>query len=164
MQLYHSGDKDGAIAALTAGLRFSHDVGNGGSFFATLAAKELLVTHLIAVSDGARMGQLSASQKSQLRTAVMALGDGLDWSSAAKRDLAALGSTYPNNSQASAAVTQIASSYAAFLKDPSKLPGLMDAINHAPPEVAQLIPNPKRVQEQERELTEKLQQARELLQ
>lgn len=164
MQLYHSGDKDGAIAALAAGLRFSRDVANGGSFFATLVAKELLVTHLIAVSDGARMGQLSASQKSQLRTAVIALGDGLDWQSAAKRDLAALGSTFPNNSQASAAVTQIASSYAAFLSDPSKQPGLMDAINHAPPEVAQLIPNPKRVQEQEQDLAEKLQQARALLQ
>ena len=31
MQLYHSGDPDGTIGALAAGLRFSHDVADGGS-------------------------------------------------------------------------------------------------------------------------------------
>jgi hypothetical protein len=40
----------------------------------------------------------------------------------------------------------------------------MDAINHAPPELASLIPNPKRVEEQKQELSEKLQQTRTLLQ
>jgi hypothetical protein len=51
MHLYHSGNKDGAIGALAAGLRFSHDLANGGSLFATLAAKDLLVTHLTAAGD-----------------------------------------------------------------------------------------------------------------
>jgi hypothetical protein len=32
--LLKTGDKDGAVRALAAGLRFSHDVGNGGSLFA----------------------------------------------------------------------------------------------------------------------------------
>jgi len=164
MNLYHSGDKDGAIDALAAGVRFSHDVGNGGSFFATLVAKELLVTHLMAVSDGMRMGQLSASQKARLQSAVASLGDGLDWGEAAKRDLAALGSNYSKDPQASAAVGQIASSYAVFLNDESKLPALTDAINHAPADIARLIPNPTRVLEQKQELTKRLQEARALLQ
>jgi hypothetical protein len=40
----------------------------------------------------------------------------------------------------------------------------MDAINHAPPELAQLIPSPKRVEEQKQELSDKIQQTRMLLQ
>jgi len=161
MRLYHSGNRDGAINALAAGLRFSHDVANGGSLFATLVAKDLLVTHLMAVNAAIRMGQLSAAQRARLHEGVAALGEGLDWPAAAKRDVEALGSQYPGDS---AALTRIGSSYAAFLKDESNLPGLMDAINHAPAEVAQLIPNPKRVGEQKQELSEKLQQTRALMQ
>lgn len=37
--LFIGGDKDGGVRALAAGLRFSHDVANGGSLFATLIAK-----------------------------------------------------------------------------------------------------------------------------
>jgi hypothetical protein len=118
MTLYHSGDKDGAIRALSAGLRFSHDVGNGGSLFATLVAKDLLVTHLMVVSDALRMGQLSAPQRSQLQNAIAALGNGLDWPTAAKRDLDALSAHYADNSRASAALSSIVSSYSAFLKRP----------------------------------------------
>jgi len=164
IHLYHSGDKDGAIRTLAAGLRFSHDVANGGSLFATLVAKELLVTHLMAAGDAVRMGQLSASQRSQLHNAVAALGDGPDWPSAAKRDLEALGSHNPGDAHSSEALSRIESSYSAFLKNNSNLPSLMDAINQAPPELARLIPNPKRVAEQKQELTEKLQQTRMLLQ
>jgi hypothetical protein len=40
--LLKTGKKDEAVRALAAGLRFSHDVGNGGSLFATLIAKDLL--------------------------------------------------------------------------------------------------------------------------
>jgi hypothetical protein len=164
MHLYRSGNKDAAIAALAAGLRFSQDLANGGSLFATLAAKDLLVTHLTAVSDALRMGQLSTAQRSRLQNAVTALGNGLDWPAAAKKDLEALGSHYPGDSRVSVTLSSIVSSYTAFLKDESNLPRLMDAINHAPPELAQLIPNPKRVQEQKQELSEKLQQTRILLQ
>jgi hypothetical protein len=164
MHLYHSGNRDGAIGALAAGLRFSHDVANGGSLFPTLVAKDLLVIHLMAVSDALRMGQLSTAQRSRLQNAVAALGDGLKWPDAAKRDLEALRTHYSGEPRDSAALSRIASSYAAFLKNESNLATLMDAINHAPPELAPLIPNPKRVEEQKQELSEKLQQTRTLLQ
>lgn len=164
MNLYHSGDKDGAVHALAAGLRFSHDVANGGSLFATLVAKDLLVTHLIATMDGLRMGQLSASQRSELQNAVAALGDGLDWSSAAKRDVEALRAHYAAEPRASAALDRIVGSYSAYLKDPSKLSMLTQAINSAPAELASLIPNPQRVLEQKQDLSDKLAQARGLLQ
>ena len=164
MILYHSGDKDGAVHALAAGLRFSHDVANGGSLFATLVAKDLLVTHLSATIDGLRMGQLSAAQRSELQNAIAALSDGLDWPSAAKRDLEALRAHYAAEPTTSAALDRIAGSYSAFLQDPTKLPVLTDAISNAPQELANLIPNPKRVLEQKQELADKLSQARALLQ
>jgi hypothetical protein len=162
IQQYHSGNKDGAVRALAAGLRFAHDIGNGGSLFATLIAKDLLVTHLIAAGDGLRMGQLSASQQSQLQNAVAALGDGLDWSGAARRDLEALRTHYAKDAQAAAALNRIVSSYSAFLSDQTKLPILTEAINSAPQELASVIPNPKRVLEQKQELTDRLQQTRGL--
>jgi len=162
MRLYHSGDRDGAIGALAAGLRFSHDLANGGSLFATLAAKDLLVTHLTAAGDAVHMGQLSAAQRSRLQKAVLALGDGLDWPAAAKRDLAALAERYSGDSRASLALSRVVSSYTAFLKGESDLPSVMDAINHAPPELAQSIPSPKRVEEQKQELSDKIQQTRML--
>lgn len=164
MSLYHSGNKDGAVRSLAAGLRFSHDVANGGSLFATLVAKDLLVTHLIATTDGLRMGQLSAAQRSELQNAIAALGDGLDWSSAAKRDLEALRTHYAADPTTSAALDRIVGSYSAFLKDQSKLPMLTDAISSAQPELANLIPNPTRVLEQKQDLADKLSQARALLQ
>lgn len=164
MNLYHSGDKDGAIRALMAGLRFSHDVANGGSLFATLVAKDLLVTHLTAAGDAARMGQLSAAERSQLQNAVAALGDGLDWPSAARRDMEALRAHYAAEPRTSEALGRIASSYSAFLKDQSKLPMVTEAISSAPPELASLIPNPKRVVEQKQDLADRLSQTRALLQ
>ena len=164
MNLYHSGDKDGAVRALAAGLRFSHDVANGGSLFATLVAKDLLVTHLVATVDGLRMGQLSSAQRSELQNAVAALGGGLDWSSAAKRDLEALRTHYAADPTTSAALDRIVGSYSAFLQDQSKLPMLTEAISSAPSEMARLIPNPKRVAEQKQDLADKLSQARALLQ
>jgi hypothetical protein len=164
MNLYHSGDKDGAIRALAAGLKFSHDVANGGSLFATLVAKDLLVTHLTATSDALRMGQLSAPQRSQLQNAVAALGDGLDWPSAARRDIEALRAHYATEPRAAAALGRIASSYTAFLKDQSKLTALTEAISSAPQEFGSLIPNPKRVAEQKQDLADRLLQTRALLQ
>lgn len=164
MHLFHGGNKDGAISTLAAGLRFSHDVANGGSLFAALVAKDLLSTHLMAVSAALRMGQLSGPERARLQNAVASLGNGLDWSEAAKKDLEALGAHYPGNSRISASVKHIASSYTAFLNGESNLPSLMDAINHAPSELASLLPNPKRVEEQKQELSDKLQQTRMLLQ
>src|SRR5580658_3130348 len=65
--LLKTGNKSSAVRALAAGLRFSHDVGNGGSLFATLVAKDLLTSHLRAVSGALRLEQLSASQRLQLQ-------------------------------------------------------------------------------------------------
>lgn len=163
MQRYHSGDKDGAVRTLAAGLRFARDVSKGGSLFATLVAKDLLAAHLMAVNAGLRMGQLSASQQSTLQNAVLALGDGVDWSAAARRDLEPLRAHYAKDQQSATALNRIIAAYSAFLNDPSKLPTLTEAINNAPRELASVIPNPKRVLEQKQDLADKLQQTRGLL-
>jgi hypothetical protein len=162
--LLKKGDRDGAVRALAAGLRFSHDVGNGGSFFATLIAKVLLTSHLRAVAGALHLEQLSAGQRSQLQTAVARVGEGLDWPTAAKRDLEALRGDYAGNSRASAALTRIISSYVAALNDESKLPALDQAAQAAPQELARLIPNAKRILEQKQDLNNTLLQTRALLQ
>ncbi|HVO80911.1 MAG TPA: hypothetical protein VMT28_09275 [Terriglobales bacterium] len=162
--LLKTGNKDGAVRALAAGLRFSHDVGNGGSLFATLIAKDLLTGHLRAVAGALRLEQLSAGQRSQLQTAVARVGEGLDWPMAAKRDLEALRGDYAGNSQTSAALTRIISSYVAALNDESKLPALDQAVQGAPQELANVIPNAKRVLEQKQDLNNTLLQTRALLQ
>jgi len=161
MHLYHSGNRDEAINAIAAGLRFSQDVAKGGSLFPTLVAKDLLVSHLTEAGDALRMGQLSAAQRSRLQNAIRAV-EGLDWPAAAKRDLEALEPRYSGDPRASALLSRIISSYAAFLKDESNLPSLTNAINQAPPDLQALIPNPKRVEEQKQELIDRLQQTRAL--
>jgi hypothetical protein len=162
--LLKTGNKDGAVRALAAGLRFSHDVGNGGSLFATLIAKDLLTSHLRAVSGALRLEQLSASQRLQLQTAVARVGEGLDWPMAAKRDLEALRGDYAGNPQTSAALTRIISSYVAALNDESKLSALDQAVQGAPQELANVIPNAKRVMEQKQDLNNTLLQTRAVLQ
>ena len=162
--LLKTGDKDGAVRVLAAGLRFSHDVGNGGSLFATLIAKDLLVNHLRAVTGAIHLEQLSASQRSQLQTAVARVGEGLDWPMAAKLDLEALRGDYAGNSQTSAALTRIISSYVTALNDESKLPALDHAVQDAPHELANVIPNAKRVLEQKQDLNNTLKQTRAQLQ
>lgn len=159
-----AGDKDGAVNAIAAGLRFSQDVANGGSLFATLAAKSLLITHLRAIAFALHTEQLSAVQRSVLQKAVVQLGsDALDWPSAAKRDLESLRGRYSNDPQASAALTRIISSYVAALNDPSKMPATKEVIGGAPQSLADLIPNPQRVLEEKQNLSNQLLQTRELL-
>jgi len=162
--LLKTGNKDGAVRALAAGLRFSHDVGNGGSLFATLIAKDLLVNHLRAVAGMLHLEQLSVPQRSRLQAAVAQLGEGLDWPNAAKRDLEALRGDYAANSQASAALTRIIASYVSALKDESKLSVLNQAVGSAPQELASVIPNAKRVLEEKQDLNSTLLQTRSLLQ
>jgi hypothetical protein len=162
--LLKTGNKDGAVRALVAGLRFSHDVGNGGSLFATLIAKDLLTSHLRAVAGALRLEQLSTSQRSQLQAAVARVGEGLDWPMAAQRDLEALRGDYAGNSQTSAVLTRIISSYVAALNDESKLPALDQAVQGAPQELANVIPNAKRVLEQKQDLNNTLLQTRGVLQ
>ena len=162
--LLKTGNKDGAVRALAAGLRFSHDVGNGGSLFATLIAKDLLTSHLRAVADALRLEQLSVNQRSQLQMAVARVGEGVDWPTAAKRDLEALRGDYAGNAQTSGALTRIISSYVAALNDESKLAALNQALEGAPQELANVIPNAKRVLEQKQDLNNTLLQTRALLQ
>ncbi len=168
--LFIAGNKDGGVRTLAAGLKFSHEVGNGGSLFATLVAKDLLVNHLRAVANAVHLeadplrGPLSAAQRSRLQEAVAQLGEGLDWRSAAMRDLEALRTQYAGDSQASAALTRIISSYTAVLDDQSKLPILDEAIHSAPQQLASVIPNAKRVLKEKQDLNNKLLQTRSLLQ
>jgi hypothetical protein len=168
--LFIAGNKDGGVRTLAAGLKFSHDVGNGGSLFATLIAKDLLVNHLRAAADAVHLeadplrGPLSAAQRSRLQEAVAQLGEGLDWRTAAKLELEGFRGHYAGDSQASAALTRIISSYVAVLDDQSKLPALDEAIRSAPQQFASLIPNARRVLEQEQDLRNRLLQTRSLLQ
>jgi len=162
--LFIAGNKDGGVRTFAAGLRFSHDVGNGGSLFATLIAKDLLVNHLRAVADVLHLEQLSAAQRAQLQEAVRRLGEGLDWRTAAKLDLEGLRSHYAGDAVTSTALTRIISSYVVVLEDQSKLPTLDAAIRSAPQQLANLIPNAKRVLEQKQDLNNRLLQTRSLLQ
>jgi hypothetical protein len=161
--LFVSGDKDGGIHALEAGLRFSDDVANGGSLFATLVAKDLLVSHLRVVADALHLEQISPAQRARLQEAVTRLGEGLDWRTAAKLDLEGLRGRYATDAVASAALTQIIPAYVAVLDDPSKMPLLNGAIRSAPQQLTDLIPNATRVLEQKQELNDKLLQTRSLL-
>lgn len=162
--LLRTESQDEAVQALVAGLRFSQDVGNGGSLFATLIAKTLLVDHLRVMSGTIHVEKLSANQRLKLQEAVERAGQGLDWPMAAKRDLEALRRDYARNPQTSAALTRIISSYVAALNNNSKLPALNQEIERAPRELANLIPNPKQVLEQKQDLDNKLVQTRVLLQ
>jgi hypothetical protein len=162
--LFIGGNKEGGVRALAGGLRFSHDVGNGGSLFATLIAKDLLVNHLRAVADVLRLEQLSAAQRARLQEAVTRLGEGLDWRTATKLDLEGLRSHYARDAVSSTALTRIISSYIAVLDDKSKLATLDEAMHSAPQQLANLIPDVKRVLEQKQDLNNRLLQTRSLLQ
>jgi hypothetical protein len=160
-----AGDKDEAVSALAAGVRFSQDVAKGGSLFAMLAAKNLLVDHVGAVKFLLHAGDLSAAQRLALRKAIARLGpDGLDWQSAAKRDLESLRGRFASDPEASQSLTRIISAYVAAVNDPSKMPALKEAIDTAPQQLAAVIPNPKRVLEEKQDLSAKLLQTRSLLQ
>jgi hypothetical protein len=157
-------DPDSAARTLAAGLRFSHDVANGGTLFATLAAKDLLVTHLRAVQfmlhDADRVP--SAAQMLAVKRVIALLGqDGLDWQAAMKREF-----ELPLNldAQASAALVRIIPVYLTALNDQSALPKLDEMTASAPMPVPGLIPNPKRVFEEKQDLINKLRAARARLQ
>ncbi len=162
--LLKTGNRDAAVDTLAAGLEFSRDVGNGGSLFATLVAKDLLLSHLKAISSAVQSGQVSAAQRSRLRLAIGRLGKGLDWQMAMKRDLESLRSISVRTSQASAALTRIISAYTAAMNDESMLPAVNKAIEASPQDLAHVIPIPDRVLEQKKELNNALQDVRALLQ
>jgi hypothetical protein len=159
------GDKDRAVNAITAGLHFSQDVANGGSLFATVAAKNLLVIHVRAVAFALHVGELPAGQRIVLQRAVAQLRPNvLNWQSATKRDLESLRGRFSRDPEASAALTRIISSYIGALNSPANLPALQEVIAGAPGRVADQIPNPKRVMEEKQDLADKLSQTRAMLQ
>ena len=162
--LFINGNKDGGVNALASGLKFSRDVGNGGSFFATLIAKDLLTKHLHAIADALHLEKLSDAQRARLQQAVVRVDKGLDWASAAHWEMEALKIHFAQNAQASASLPRITSAYVAVLKDSTKLPALDDALATAPQELTRLIPNAKRVLEQEQQLNDTLKQTQALLQ
>ena len=155
-------DSEGAVRTLAAGLRFSHDVARGGTLFAALSAKTLLVAHLRAVQFAVQVDGLSAAQRSMLQKAVAQLGpDGLHWQSAVKQELEIpLGL----DAKASAAMAQIVPIYVSALNNPSILPKLQEMRATGPQPLPDIIPNPRRVIEERQDLIDKLQQTRSKLQ
>jgi hypothetical protein len=155
-------DSDRAVRTLAAGLRFSHDVAKGGTLFAALSAKTLLVAHLRAVQFAVQLNGLSAAQRSMLQKAIAHLGpDGLDWQSAVKQELEIpLGL----DAKASAAMSQIVPIYLGALNNPSILPKLQEMRATGPQPLPDIIPNPRRVIEERQDLIDKLQQTRSKLQ
>jgi hypothetical protein len=161
--LLQNGDKDGALRAIAAGVRFSHDVANGGTLFAAYGAKNLLATHIRAMAFALHLENLSAAQKSELQQALSPFGqDGLDWESAVKREfeipMPGLGA------KASSALGQISTAYQNVVNNPSALSGLQQMIAGAPQQVRDLIPNPQRVLDEKQNLADQLRQMRSLLQ
>ena len=156
-----AGDKDGAVHALSAGLRFSRDVANGGTLFATFVAKHLLADHLRVATHLLHVEGLSPAQRLVLRQAIEQLGpEGLDWRGNVKRELEI---SYGLDSQASAALAHIIPAYVGTLDKPSTLPEVQQMIASTPSSLREVIPNPKKVIEAKQELTEKISQTRSML-
>jgi len=162
LHLLSNGDKDRAASTLAAGVRFSHDVANGGSLFATLVAKSLLIAHFNAMEFGLRMGGISGIERSGLQRAVANLGpDGLDWRRAMQRELGISEQLEP---QAASALARIAPAYTRALGDPATLPDLQRTIANVPPQWANLVPNPVRVLQAKQGLSDKVREMRSRLQ
>jgi hypothetical protein len=162
---------EGAVRAVATGLRFSHDVANGGTVFAAVVAKNLLVEHLRAMVFLLHVAGLSAQQRQSLRKAVAELGpEGLDWRSAVQRELAVLSVPTPRpegvgklDAEASAALDRISSEYVEALNNPSRLPHLKELIASAPKPLADVIPNPTRVVQEKQDLARQIKQVGSLL-
>ncbi len=154
------GDKEGSARTLAAGLYFSRDVANGGTLFATLVAKDLLVSHFRAVEELHHSHGIDSAQEPELQKAIAQLGSSsLDWQGAVNRELDVLSEPKWQDS-----LREIRRDYAAALANPSKLPDLEKNISEAPSDLQKLIANPKRVLEEKRDFSNQLQQVRAALQ
>lgn len=154
LHLLHAGERDAAVNAIATGLHFSHDVANGGTLFATLVADQLISEHLRAATFAVREGKLPGAERSALQSAVARLGsDGLDWRSAIDHEFQVVRMHFPGDAQASAALNRIDEAYVKALRDPAAMAAVDDAIHAAPPAVAQLIPNARRVAEAKQNLS-----------
>lgn len=155
-----AGDKEGTARTLIAGVHFSHDVAAGGSLFATIVAKDLLVNHFKAIEGLLHLQSLSQSQRPELKTAISQLGpSGLDWHMAMKREFEVL-----DRPQWQKPLQSIKRSYMAALDDKSVLPELQAKIAAAPPDLQKIIPNPQRVLDEQQDFNNELQHIRQVLQ
>jgi hypothetical protein len=162
--LQASHDSVGAVTRVVAGLRFSRDVANGGSLFATVVAKDLLAQHLRMVRT-LTAASLSESQKNNLKRAVVALGvDGVDWQSATRKEMEVLQEHFANDATASPALARIRSSYIAAVNEHEKLPALQQGLANAPHQLSEALPHPDRVVREQEDLREKIRETRAMLQ
>lgn len=158
-----NGDKDGAVRTIAAGVRFSRDVANGGTLFATLVAKNLLATHIRAMAFMLHVQQLSPQQKLTFQKALDQLGpDGLDWQSAVKREFEV--PVRGLEAKGSSAQAQISTAYENALNNAAELTRLQQMIAGAPQKLRELIPNPQRILDEKQDLADQLRQMRSLLQ
>ena len=165
MYLEAHGDTEGAVRAMTAGLRFSHDVANDGTLFATEVAAGLLMAHLPMIPNIVHAG-ISPAQRMALQKSVVQLGTaGLDWQGAVKRELGIYrGTDHHLSAQGLAALSQITPLYVEAMSDPSVLPRLQKMIEDAPVDLRNFIPIPDRVVDVEESLQNHLAEVRGLLQ
>lgn len=160
--LLTAGKKEAAVTTLASGLRFSRDVANGGTLFATLMADELISEHLRAVGLIVHTSGLSAAQRTQLHEAVTRLGaDGLDWQAAVQRELQVTRDRLAPDTYATSAFARIDSAYAAALRNPSRFPFLQDVLRKYP-KFARLMPDPKVVLRQKHDLDAQILRTRAL--
>jgi len=163
-----TGDEKEAARTLASGLRFSHDIANGGTLFASAVSTHLLMFHLTTIAT-LHVEALSPAQRSALRLAIAQLGpEGLDWRSNVKRELEIPRDEDPYfphglSLDAKAALARIIPAYVAVFDKPSTVPEVQQMIAGAPQPLPHIIPNPEQVLEGRRELTKKIQQTRLLL-
>lgn len=158
LHLLQNRKTDDVVRALVAGVRFSRDVANGGTLFATLVAKNLLAAHLRTIDFAVHIEQLSEPQREQLQKALASVGPaGLDWQSALKREFSI---KHDLDAPSSAALGKISAMYVAALNNPSELPQLKQMIASAPQSVQQILPNPERVIKEKEDLAGALAKAR----
>lgn len=160
--LFKADKKDDAIDTLTAGLRFSHDVANGGSLFATVIAKDLLITHLRAIADALKLEELTAAERLRMQGAIKKLGPhGVDWQAAMKREMQVLNRP---PWQDSISLVKVTRAYLDAIADPSQMEQLQQSLTTIPLPLREVIPAPQEVIRQKQELDDKLLQIRSILQ
>jgi hypothetical protein len=156
-----NGDKAGAVRTLAAGIHFARDVANGGSLFATLAARDLLESHFKAAEFAMHNG-ISSEQQAALKRAVAQIGpEGLDWDSAIRMEMASLNRPPWQKDIPLGRVTQ---AYVNALKNPSTLPHLQQLLAEIPMPSREVIPSPQRIIQEKQEFDAKLQKVRIALQ
>ena len=127
---------------------------------AALSAKDLLGIHLGAIDFLMHSREITAPQRSLLRKAVIDMSpEGVDWQSAVRLDMEVLSRPDWHES-----VVSVAQAYAAALKDPFALPKLQQVIASSPQQLRDVVPNPQRVLEEQKDLRERLAQIRSRLQ